>query len=87
MTIRVHIDRLILDELPPSPLDTEQLSAAVSSELGRLVQNVGILPGLAEGGSFGTFRGPDLPPGPSGRLGTHIARALHGAIAAPRREP
>ena len=82
MTIRVHIDRLILDGLPPGPLDTGQLSEAVSSELGRLLGETGLQPGFAAGGSFSTVRGADIPHPESGpgQLGIQIAAAISGGL-------
>jgi hypothetical protein len=82
MSIRVHIDRLILDGLPPGPLDTKNLSEAVSSELGRLLGETGLQPRCAAGGSFSTVRGADIPPPErgSGQLGVQIAAAISGAL-------
>jgi hypothetical protein len=85
LTIRVHIERLILEGLPSGPLDTAQLGAAVQAELGRLLGEAGLHPGLAAGGTFRSIEGAPLtaPAGRAGPLGVQIAGAIHAALAGP----
>ncbi|MDQ0767284.1 hypothetical protein QF031_000033 [Pseudarthrobacter defluvii] len=85
MTIRVHIESLILEGLPSGALDTAQLGSAVQAELGRLLGEAGLHPGLASRGTFRSVQGAPLraPAGRAGPLGVQIASAIHGALTVP----
>ena len=83
MNVNLHIERLILDGLPVSPLQGAAVRSALERELARLVAQIG-LPG--QWGSGGTV--PHLPAqqfnlAPDERpdsIGRHIARSLHRGI-------
>lgn len=82
MTIRVHIDRLVLEGLPVRRDEGPAVRRAVERELSRLLAEGGLSPVLAPGGAY-----PDVPAGSldiSGsspaEIGTGIARAVYRGI-------
>lgn len=84
MTLRLHIDRLILDGLPVGYADRGALKAAVASELSRLLADRGLRAGLAAGGAVPSLPGGsiELPKETTpGGLGGQIARALHRSLS------
>lgn len=89
MSISVHIERLVLDALPPGVDDTSRLAEAVQAELVRLLQDSGLRPDLAAGGNFAGIRGGELhglASQPDAFAG-QIAAAIHGGLAAPEGGP
>lgn len=80
MEVRVHIDRLIVDGPAMGRADRNQLAAALSTELGRLITENGLPSGVAGGLAV-----PATPGGPvSGSAADPDAygRALAGAVYA-----
>jgi hypothetical protein len=82
MTIRVHIDRIVLEGLPVRKREGPAVKLAVEKELARLFAEGGIPPVLAAGGAY-----PDVPGGKmtvSGtsprEIGTAIARSVYGGM-------
>ena len=83
MNTNVHIERLVLDGIdlpyPQRPL----LQAAVEAELARLLAAGGVAPGLRAGGALASVPGGAMHLAEGSdptRLGTQIARAVHGGI-------
>jgi len=83
MTIRLHIERLVIDGLPLEAEHGPVVQAAVEAELTRLLVEEGLAPGLQQGGALAYTRGADicttLPSTPVS-LGQQIGRALYGGI-------
>lgn len=83
MSIRLHIDRLVLDGLPVSSDRSPLVRAAAEAELTRLLGAGGLAGGLAGGAAT-----PFLPavtvrlvsPVDPGVLGRQIARSVYGRI-------
>jgi hypothetical protein len=82
MTIRVQIDKLVLDGLPVRRHEGPVVQRAMEKELARLFAEGGLSPELEAGGAY-----PDLPPGTmnvSGssprEIGKGIAQAVYGVI-------
>lgn len=79
MTIRLHIERVVIDRAAADGLRPETIHDALSAELGRL---------LAEGGAESVGASADLPKAqatlerhPAG-LAPALASALYGCVAA-----
>jgi hypothetical protein len=80
MTVRVHIDRLILDGLPVDRLSASQVQAAVESELARLLAAGDWHP---PGGAGASVAAPPIAIAADtrpGQLGTAVAGAIHGGL-------
>ena len=83
MSIKLYIDRLVLDGINVEPAQRPVLQEALEAELGRL---------LAEGGIEGNFAGGEAVPsvrangfemsaeGSPVQLGRQIAQAVYGGI-------
>ena len=83
MNINVHIERLVLDGISPSPGEYPLLQPAVEAELTRLLASRGLSPALHSGGSLYnlTTVGIQLATdGSAARLGEQIARAVYGPV-------
>ena len=82
-TIRLYIDRLILDGLPIDRVDAPQLQMAVEAELRRLLSIHGLATDLQSGGALPSVRtnGIQLETGnhPAG-IGTQIAQSIYSGI-------
>jgi hypothetical protein len=86
VTIRLHIERLVLDGLPVGPGGAARLQAAMQAELARLLASGRLNPALRSGGAI-----PELPAGatrfdrgPSpARMGVLIARSVYDALTTP----
>jgi hypothetical protein len=88
VTIRLHIERLILDGIAVPYGARPGLQAAVEAELGRLLAEGGLAAGLAQGGAVPGLAGGSIQLGPGNapdHLGRQIAQAAYGAIGAPER--
>jgi hypothetical protein len=84
--VNVHVERLVLEGMEPTPRQRAILRSAFTAELSRLV---------AAGGLDGTFtRGASVPAAPAGPLqlgatfdaketGTRIARAVYAGLGPP----
>ena len=83
MNIHVHIERLILDGIPLEPGQAAQLQAAVEAELGRLLAENSLPPGLLAGGAFGALRAAPIQLAPQSQpasQGAQIAQAAYGSL-------
>jgi hypothetical protein len=84
MTVRIHIDRLVLEGFDYSPHEVALLESALGSELSRRLETGGISQELLGGGSVDAVNVSNisLPQKPSaGQSGRAIARAIHGGIS------
>ncbi len=80
MTVRVHIDRLILDGLPVDRLTAPQVQAAVEAELTRLLAAGDWHP---PGGAVPAVSAAPIAVAPDtrpGQLGAAVAQSIHGGL-------
>jgi len=86
MKINVHIERLILDELPINRAQSHVVQATVESELQRMLMNGQIAPEfrhdtvVAKHSGAGFEFNPKTTPR---QFGTHIARSIHEGLSEP----
>lgn len=83
MSIKLHIDRLVLDGIDLGPAQRPHLQAAVAAELGRLLAEGGIGADLAAGGMVPSVKANGFEMSGEGgpaRLGRQIARSVYGGI-------
>jgi hypothetical protein len=83
MHIHVHIERLILDGLPITHHQGALVQAAVEAELGRLLAERGLAPGLQAGGALPSVRADavQLQAGNTPtQIGQQIGQAVFGGI-------
>ena len=83
MTIRVHIERLVLDGLPLTQAQGAQVREAVESELAHRLAEGGLATGLAQGGAVPSVRAPSIALSADARpqaIGKQIGGAIHGGI-------
>jgi hypothetical protein len=84
MTIRVHIERLVLEGLPVERRQGPLIRQAVETELGRLLAGVGGMePALKSGGAFDRLTGATVALGPAPEpkgVGQQIARAVYWSL-------
>lgn len=84
MTVRIHIDRLVLEGFDYSPHEVALLESALGSELGRRLKTGGVSQEFLGGGSFDAVNvnNISLPQNPSaGQSGRAIAHAIHRGIS------
>lgn len=83
MNINLHIERLVLDGISPSPGERPLLQASVEKELTRLLASGGLSDALQSGGALYNVRTAGIQlaneVGPT-RLGEQIAGAVYGGI-------
>jgi hypothetical protein len=83
MSVRLHIDRLVLDGVSVAAGGRPQLQAAIESELARLIAAGGLSPELANGIAVPAVRAPQMTLAPNAKpaqLGTAIAGAVYGGV-------
>ena len=82
MTIRIHIERLVLEGMPFGLREGQVVQQAVERELARLLEEGGLSAALAGGGAYPSLRpGSMRVSGGSPReIGDGIARAVYGGI-------
>ena len=83
MSVRIHIERLVLDGLPLSPAEGPLVKAAVEAELTRLVAEGTLRPEVLAGGEIGRQTGGVVRMAEGGtarETGAGIARAVYGGI-------
>ncbi len=83
MNISVHIERLILEDLPVATSQRELVQAAVEKELGRLLAAGGLSEELRHGGAVPRVQADAMHlsrENPPAELGQRIARAVYGGI-------
>jgi hypothetical protein len=83
MNIKLHIERLILDGISPSPVEPPLLQAAIEAGLTRLLANGGLSDALQSGGALDNVRTAGIQltrDGGPAQLGEQIAGAVYGGI-------
>jgi hypothetical protein len=82
MTIRVHIDRLVLEGMPVQRHEGLVVQRAVEKELARLLAEGGLAADLASGGAYPDVQAGNMHiTGPGARaIGKGIARSIYGGI-------
>ena len=83
MNIQLHIERLILEDLPVSRAQGPQVQAAVEAELSRLLMQNGIASTMASGGALRSVSADAIeiaPKSDATTLGNQIAGAVHGGL-------
>jgi hypothetical protein len=82
MTIRVHIDRLVLEGMPVRSHEGPAVQKAVEKELTRLLAEGGLSADLASGGAYPEVPALNLTTSGSSpkEIGKGIARAVYGGI-------
>lgn len=86
MNIRLHIDRLVVDQAALGAGGNRRFQAAVTSELTRLLAAGGLGRSLAAGGAIPELRAATMRPYAGGnptRLGAEVARAVYGGLKNP----
>jgi len=83
MTIRLHIDRLVLEGIALAPHQQPYLRAALEGELSRLLAVGGLAPGLVQEGNRARAAGSPIQlaqENSPGDLGQQIARSVYGGL-------
>jgi hypothetical protein len=82
MSIRVHIESLVLEGLPITRSQGPLVQAAVEAELARLMAEGGLAQELASGGAVPSVPAGNikLAGGGPNHIGRQIARAVYGGI-------
>jgi hypothetical protein len=83
MSIRLHIDRLVLDGLPFSYRDGQMVQAAFEAELSSLLSQGGIRPELQHGGALQSVAAGDIQIMPGDdpvAAGKRIAGAVYSGL-------
>lgn len=83
MSVRLHIERLVLDGINLGPHDRAHFVAAIESELARLVANGGISPALANGVALPSIAAPDTTFAPNAKpaqMGAAVAASLYRGV-------
>jgi hypothetical protein len=89
MSINIHIERLILEELSVSDAQGPVIGAAVETELARLLATGGLEMSLQSGGAWPSVPvgGIQLAPSKPAQLGQQIAQAVYGGIGLEQSPP
>jgi hypothetical protein len=83
MTVRLHIDRLVLDGIAVAQADRPHLQEAIERELTRLIGEGGVSASFETGLNVPSVEAADLqiqPRGGAADLGHRIAGALYGGL-------
>jgi hypothetical protein len=81
MKIQVRIERLVLEGLDVPRAQQPLLQAAVEAELGRLLAQGGLAPGLASGTAVPSVRAEGITAARQpAEMGARIARSVYGGI-------
>jgi hypothetical protein len=82
MTIRVHIDRLVLEGMPVTPAEGHVVQQVVEQELARLLTEGDLSPGISCGGVYPSLRPGSMrvSHGSPHEIGNGIARAVYRGI-------
>lgn len=83
MNINLHIERLILKDVPLETVHRPLLQAAVESELGRLLADNGFSPDSLNEGALRTIKSNSVEIGAKTtpiHLGGQIAQAVYGGL-------
>jgi hypothetical protein len=83
--IQLHIERLVLDGLPLSRVQAQQMQGVLEVELSRLLSEGGLAPQFLQGGAL-----PRLPGGEVNhfespvQMGSQVAQAVYSGIGGKR---
>ena len=80
--IVLQIDQLVIEGYPAS--QRWRIASAIESELGRLLTERGVPPGLLRGGSIPTIQADGFNPRPTDRveaIGTRLAYTIYDAMS------
>lgn len=83
MKIHLHIDRLVLDNLPVTAAQGDAVEKALRLELARTLAAGGLAHEIRNGGAFPQLRAAPLEipqKAAPAEVGRRIARAVHGGI-------
>jgi hypothetical protein len=83
MTIRVHIERLVLDGVQVGPGQGAQVKAAVASELQRLLAANGLTPGISSWGAVPAVTAESIQLSEDNHprdVGHRIAQSVYGEL-------
>ncbi len=83
MNIDVHIERMVLDGLPVTAGQSNDLQAAVEAELARLLLEGGLAPEIRSGGTLRSVRADDIVVATGNNpsiLGRQIAQSVYRGI-------
>ena len=81
MTIRIHVERMVLHGLDLDARGAEALRAAAGAELARLFEQQA--PTALRDGAVPVLHAPPVqfePNSSPARMGSHVARAVHGSF-------
>jgi hypothetical protein len=79
--IQLHIERLVLDGLPLSRVQAQQMQGALEVELSRLLSEGGLAPQFLQGGALSRLPGGELNHFENpGQMGSQVARAVYSGI-------
>jgi hypothetical protein len=88
MSVRLHIDRLVIEGFDLPHASRGALQAALERELSRLIRQGGLARELAGGGAVPSVRAPQIAtvasPKPE-QLGGAIAAAVYGGVGGGKR--
>jgi hypothetical protein len=87
MSVKVHIEHLVLDGFPISSADGRHVKAALQRELSRLLASDGTADRWRASGAAPSAPAAAFDPSPTvtpSQLGTQIAQSVHRAIAGPQ---
>jgi hypothetical protein len=81
MNIQLHIERLVLDGLPLSRVQAEQMQGVLELELSHLLSEGGLAPRLLESGAVPKLSGGEIKASESPvQMGSQVAQAVYGGI-------
>jgi hypothetical protein len=83
MSVRLHIERLVLDGVDVGPGQHQLLQAAVQAELARLLGQGALAPELMAGGAVARLAAPSISmaaDATGAQVGTQVAGAVYGGI-------
>jgi hypothetical protein len=83
MNVNLHIERLVLDGMWPSPSECPLLQAIVTAELTRLLARGGLRVALQSGGALYSVRTAGIQLASDqgfARFGEQIAKSIYGGI-------
>ncbi len=86
MNLSLSIERLILEGIPLEPEALPELQRSFAAELGRLLEQGSLDPGLQANGAAPQRRGGSFEleaTGSPARLGRQAARAVYASLSAP----
>jgi hypothetical protein len=86
VTVRVHIERLVLEGLPVTAAQGRRVQAAVEEELGRLIETQGVSRAVRLGGSVPRLEAPParVSSGSPRATGRAIAHSVYASIGTPK---